>query len=155
MLQRKRCVPFRRAASGGGDIKMRPDTSRGAGIAAANRRRRAGLPGEPVAGEDCLTAESGPEGRRRGIHFDIDCPKALARVFPKAPEQNEREPTLEHSTRQDVQRKGQSMSIHSNNNYPRLHNAMWPGLVGKGSPGAEPFIDLDTMLNLTAGCEVC
>jgi sugar phosphate isomerase/epimerase len=27
---------------------------------------------------------------------------------------------------------------------------MWPGLVGKGSPGAEPAIDLDTMLDLTA-----
>ena len=26
---------------------------------------------------------------------------------------------------------------------------MWPGLVGKGGPGAEPPIDLDTMLNLT------
>jgi Xylose isomerase-like TIM barrel len=35
------------------------------------------------------------------------------------------------------------------NNLPKLHNAMWPGLVGKG-PGSEPFIDLDTMLNLTA-----
>jgi sugar phosphate isomerase/epimerase len=35
------------------------------------------------------------------------------------------------------------------NNYPKLHNAMWPGLVGKG-PGSEPFIDLDTMLDLTA-----
>src|SRR2546422_10621405 len=46
------------------------------------------------------------------------------------------------------------MSTHSNNNYPRLHNAMWPGLVGKGSPGAEPFIDLDTMLDLTAKAEV-
>jgi sugar phosphate isomerase/epimerase len=34
------------------------------------------------------------------------------------------------------------------NNYPKLHNAMWPGLVGKG-PGSEPFIDLDTMLELT------
>jgi sugar phosphate isomerase/epimerase len=34
--------------------------------------------------------------------------------------------------------------------YPKLHNAMWPGLVGKGSPGAEPVIDLDTMLDLTA-----
>jgi sugar phosphate isomerase/epimerase len=33
---------------------------------------------------------------------------------------------------------------------PALHNAMWPGLVGKGGPGAEPPIDLDTMLNLTA-----
>ena len=34
--------------------------------------------------------------------------------------------------------------------FPALHNAMWPGLVGKGGPGAEPTIDLDTMLNLTA-----
>ncbi|MGH8019490.1 MAG: sugar phosphate isomerase/epimerase family protein [Opitutaceae bacterium] len=40
------------------------------------------------------------------------------------------------------------------NNHPKLHNAMWPGLVGKGSPGAEPFIDLDTMLDLTAKAEV-
>ncbi|MDO8545280.1 MAG: TIM barrel protein [Opitutaceae bacterium] len=40
------------------------------------------------------------------------------------------------------------------NNYPKLHNAMWPGLVGKGSPGAEPFIDLDTMLDMTAKAEV-
>jgi sugar phosphate isomerase/epimerase len=36
------------------------------------------------------------------------------------------------------------------NAFPRLHNAMWPGLVGKGSPGAEPAIDLQTMLDLTA-----
>src|SRR5512139_1022016 len=43
---------------------------------------------------------------------------------------------------------------HSNSNYPKVHNAMWPGLVGKGSPGAEPSIDLDTMLNLTACAEV-
>src|SRR5438067_3959923 len=33
--------------------------------------------------------------------------------------------------------------------FPALHNAMWPGLVGKG-PGSEPPIDLDTMLKLTA-----
>jgi sugar phosphate isomerase/epimerase len=39
------------------------------------------------------------------------------------------------------------------NKFPSLHNAMWPGLVGKG-PGAEPAIDLDTMLNLTANAEV-
>jgi sugar phosphate isomerase/epimerase len=38
------------------------------------------------------------------------------------------------------------------NNYPKLHNAMWPGLVGKG-PDSEPFIDLDTMLDLTAKAE--
>ncbi|MBU6400017.1 MAG: TIM barrel protein [Verrucomicrobia bacterium] len=42
----------------------------------------------------------------------------------------------------------------SQNPYPKLHNAMWPGLVGKGSPGAEPCIDLDTMLDLTAKAEV-
>jgi sugar phosphate isomerase/epimerase len=40
------------------------------------------------------------------------------------------------------------------NRFPKLHNAMWPGLVGKGSPGAEPFIDLDTMLAMTAAAEV-
>ncbi len=45
------------------------------------------------------------------------------------------------------------MSLHPNN-YPKLHNAMWPGLVGKGSPGAEPFLSLDTMLDLTAKAEV-
>ncbi len=37
---------------------------------------------------------------------------------------------------------------------PRLHNAMWPGLVGKGGPGAEPAIDLDTMLDLTAHASI-
>ena len=42
----------------------------------------------------------------------------------------------------------------SQNNFPKLHNAAWPGLVGKGSPGAEPFIPLDTMLDLTAQAEV-
>jgi hypothetical protein len=35
------------------------------------------------------------------------------------------------------------------NNYPKPHNAMWPGLVGRG-PDSEPPIDLGTMLNLTA-----
>jgi len=39
------------------------------------------------------------------------------------------------------------------NEYPKLHNAMWPGLVGKGN-GGEPPIDLDTMLDLTAKAEV-
>ncbi|GAB4034432.1 sugar phosphate isomerase/epimerase family protein [Spirosoma gilvum] len=39
------------------------------------------------------------------------------------------------------------------NNYPKLHNAMWPGVVGKG-PDSEPVIDFDTMLNLTANAEV-
>lgn len=39
------------------------------------------------------------------------------------------------------------------NNYPRLHNATWPGIVGKG-PGSEPIIPFDTMLKLTAAAEV-
>jgi sugar phosphate isomerase/epimerase len=39
------------------------------------------------------------------------------------------------------------------NNYPKLHNAAWPGVVGKG-PGGEPPIDIDTMLDLTAAAEV-
>src|SRR5262249_32309168 len=38
--------------------------------------------------------------------------------------------------------------------YPKVHNAMWSGLVGKGSPGAEPLIDLDTMPDLPAAAEV-
>jgi len=42
----------------------------------------------------------------------------------------------------------------STDRFPKLHNAMWPGLVGKGSPGAEPYIDLDTMLDLTAAAQV-
>jgi sugar phosphate isomerase/epimerase len=41
----------------------------------------------------------------------------------------------------------------SQNNFPKLHNAMWPGVVGKG-PGAEPFIDLDTLLDFTTAAEV-
>ena len=36
----------------------------------------------------------------------------------------------------------------------KLHNAMWPGLVGKGPTAEEPAIDLDTMLRLTAAAEV-
>jgi sugar phosphate isomerase/epimerase len=36
---------------------------------------------------------------------------------------------------------------------PAVHNAMWPGLVGKG-PDSEPPIDLETMLDLTAAAEV-
>ena len=39
------------------------------------------------------------------------------------------------------------------NNFPKLHNAMWPGLVGKG-PDSEPGIELDTLIELTAKAEV-
>ena len=38
---------------------------------------------------------------------------------------------------------------------PKLHNAMWPGLVGKGTDaGQEPPISLERMLQLTAAAEV-
>lgn len=37
--------------------------------------------------------------------------------------------------------------------YPKLHNAGWPGIVGKGE-GSEPVIDLETMIDLTAKAEV-
>ncbi len=40
------------------------------------------------------------------------------------------------------------------NNRPKLHNATWPGVVGKGPDAEEPFIDLDTMLDLTANAAV-
>jgi len=42
----------------------------------------------------------------------------------------------------------------SQNNFPKLHNAGWPGVVGKGPDADEPFIELDTMLDLTAAAEV-
>jgi sugar phosphate isomerase/epimerase len=38
-------------------------------------------------------------------------------------------------------------------NFPKLHNAAWPGVVGKG-PDSEPPISLDKMLELTAGAEI-
>ena len=39
------------------------------------------------------------------------------------------------------------------NSFPKLHNAMWPGLVGKG-PDSESPIDLETMLDMTAAADV-
>ena len=39
------------------------------------------------------------------------------------------------------------------NNYPKLHNATWPGIVGKG-PDSEPVIPFDTLLQMTAAAEV-
>jgi hypothetical protein len=44
-------------------------------------------------------------------------------------------------------------SLSHGNNFPKLHNAAWPGVVGKGGEGADPCIDLDTMLALTAAAE--
>jgi sugar phosphate isomerase/epimerase len=43
--------------------------------------------------------------------------------------------------------------VDGRNNFPKVHNAMWPGLVGKG-PDSEPPIGLDEMLELTAAAEV-
>lgn len=44
------------------------------------------------------------------------------------------------------------MTTHSK---PKLHNAMWPGLVGKGDgEGQEPPISLEKMLDLTASANV-
>lgn len=45
------------------------------------------------------------------------------------------------------------MNAQRRHKLPALHNAMWPGVVGKGA-GSEPCIDLDTMLKLTATAEV-
>jgi sugar phosphate isomerase/epimerase len=45
------------------------------------------------------------------------------------------------------------MAMAGTNQFPKLHNAMWPGLVGKG-PDSEPPISLDTMIDLTVKAEV-
>ena len=39
------------------------------------------------------------------------------------------------------------------NNYPKLHNATWPGVVGKG-PDSEPILSLVVMIDLTVEAEV-
>ncbi len=40
------------------------------------------------------------------------------------------------------------------NTFPKLHNAAWPGVVGKDPNSDNPPIDLDTMLDYTANAEV-
>jgi sugar phosphate isomerase/epimerase len=45
------------------------------------------------------------------------------------------------------------MTATHTNTFPKIHNAAWPGVVGKGD-GSEPPIGLDTMLDLTAAAEV-
>lgn len=42
----------------------------------------------------------------------------------------------------------------TSNTYPKLHNAAWPGVVGKGPDTPEPIIELQTMIDLTAAAEV-
>ncbi len=46
--------------------------------------------------------------------------------------------------------------MNSRNNFPKLHNAAWPGVVGKGGDGPddEPPIALETMIDLTANAQV-
>ncbi|MGV3762142.1 sugar phosphate isomerase/epimerase family protein [Parapedobacter sp.] len=39
------------------------------------------------------------------------------------------------------------------NNFPKLHNATWPGIVGKG-PDSEPVIPFDDLLAFTAAADV-
>ncbi|RFS18925.1 sugar phosphate isomerase/epimerase [Chitinophaga silvatica] len=39
------------------------------------------------------------------------------------------------------------------NNFPKLHNATWPGIVGKGD-SSQPIIPFDTLLQMTAAAEV-
>ncbi|WP_169974096.1 TIM barrel protein [Tautonia rosea] len=46
------------------------------------------------------------------------------------------------------------MSNGHTHTFPKLHNAAWPGVVGKGGEGNDPPIELDTMLDLTAAAEV-
>jgi sugar phosphate isomerase/epimerase len=45
------------------------------------------------------------------------------------------------------------MNTQTHHKQPALHNAMWPGVVGKGTI-SEPYIDLDTMLQVTAATMV-
>src|ERR1017187_8934207 len=45
------------------------------------------------------------------------------------------------------------MTFPQHHSQPALPNAMWPGVGGKGS-GAEPPIELDTMLKLPAAADV-
>jgi len=40
------------------------------------------------------------------------------------------------------------------NTFPKLHNAAWPGVVGKGPGTPETLSDLQTMIDLTAAAEV-
>jgi sugar phosphate isomerase/epimerase len=47
-----------------------------------------------------------------------------------------------------------SVSGATRNTFPKVHNATWPGLVGKGGPDAEPVIPFETMLAMTAAAEV-
>jgi sugar phosphate isomerase/epimerase len=53
----------------------------------------------------------------------------------------------------DLKKASMNMTDHPND-FPKLHNAAWPGVVGKGGEGNEPTIDLDTILDLTAAAQV-
>src|SRR4051794_27800166 len=49
--------------------------------------------------------------------------------------------------------KSQILKNMNNNNFPKIHNATWPGIVGKGE-GSEPVISFDKMLQMTAAAAV-
>ncbi|MDO5552344.1 MAG: TIM barrel protein [Planctomycetia bacterium] len=40
------------------------------------------------------------------------------------------------------------------NIFPKIHNATWPGVVGKGTADSEPCLELDEMLDLTCAAEI-
>ncbi len=42
----------------------------------------------------------------------------------------------------------------SKKKFPKLHNATWPGVVGKGEEGSDPCISLNEMLEMTRNAEV-
>ncbi len=95
--------------------------------------------GEMTEDELFVTADAAKEGVRIENPSATD-PLVMLKHF--GPGNPDAEPCVEEN----------KMAIQQHR-YPAVHNAMWPGLVGKG-PGAEPFIPLETMLDLTAQAEV-
>ena len=126
-----------------GSVRVPSRTERLCSSAVAQRHARrcpSAPPGEPKQAPDHFP----PQGAARPGTGDAaagslraSSPAKISLAIPFAPQSG--------ATRKD--------GMSAQNNYPKIHNAMWPGLVGKG-PGAEPPIDLDTMLDLTAAAEV-
>ena len=101
------------------------------------------------------------EAARQGVRFQNTGTEPLVTLRYFGPEVNPDAPQVgDHKRRDHVFIVSRDRSSPRNspmnhpNTYPKLHNAAWPGVVGKGSEGAEPFIGLDTMLDLTAKAEV-
>ena len=106
------------------------------------RRRRSSRSSGRASARSAMNSSTSP-ARRPGRRFDMSGRLLWAPTKIRS--------TSEHAARPGP---GSARKNAANNNYPKLHNAMWPGVVGKGAPGAEPTIDLDTMLDLTAAAEV-